>query len=450
MPGKPSKLRELAETLHLKANKDNNTEFSAGTATIGADGKVQPPAAAAPEFSGGTLAQTSDQLDRSPDQGVASDRPEATIGKPADKPAEKERNAAGQFVGEAPAAEKPAKEAQAAGGQAAEAAADALLDPFADYEDVEYEDEDLGTKYTVKARKAEAKAVKDGYVRRSMWNRQINYARKASPVIEKLIANGQLEQILPLLQRALDDTEYGQFVVDGYNRRVSGKPLIEQAIAEAQAAGRQAAPQYDEALAGYNTDVDPFFGKVINDTISPLAKQLTEVRTEFQAFQQQQVAQAQQQARQAQIQAQRVAEFQGAHQDLHQRYPDEFTGNIEADNARMVPIAKYARESGYIDTYGLRSGMILAAGDLRAARADGNSPAAEMVAQIDQVAIKAAQQQAANARTVGSGNANAPRQAPPAPPQKVSTTHPNGKRKTADEFLRDAIAANPALQQAAG
>ncbi len=270
-----------------------------------------------------------------------------------------------------------------------------------------------------------------------MLNRAQTYLGEAKSILEPLITSGNMRQLLPLIQRAQQDPEYAQFVVEAYNRRVAGKPLIEEALAQAQAAGQaQVVPQetFDpNAMQGYGVETDPFLASAL----APLQAKLNEALT----WQQQQQAQAQQVQQQQQQQAREQQELfhqlQGGHQDLAARYPDEFTGDLTRDQARFNQVVQYATQAGYDKLYGVRASLVLAADALRQARSEYSSPAAELLAQNDQALQNAAAIQAASARNVGGG-------APPAPaarqaPKPVAVNRADGTRKSPKEYANEVI-----------
>ena len=121
---------------------------------------------------------------------------------------------------------------------------------------------DLQRKIPIRVPKADATAIKRGYPRQAEFSRLSNRYRQANPVLVDLIESGRIGPILPLLQRALDDKAFGDYVFAGYQRAQQGLPLIEQARAEAAAAGALPAAA-NGAVADLPPELaaDPFAGR---------------------------------------------------------------------------------------------------------------------------------------------------------------------------------------------
>jgi len=398
--------------------------FSAGTVAMDPGGRVVAPDAATdvPAFTAPPAAANDDA-----DAGAALEA--AAAGKPRDPETGKFQPTKAPDQAARPAASAPvAPRTEVQRASAADSAASAILDDWADAEDVEYEG-DGGAKFTVRAKKGEAEQVRRGYMRRAQYDRSTSYLNNYRETLEPLIANGRLQQIMPLLQRALQDPEYGEFVAEAYNRRVKGEPLTPQQAQVLQAVGvpTNAAQSTGNPAEEYGLEADPYLAEALR----PMSNELAELRT-WRAQQTQQAQQATDQQRRVQAdQAQRANEVQWGHYDLVQQFPGRFTGDLERDNAALQPIFRYAQESGYVQSYGIRAAIVLAAKALAEERADTGSPAAAVLSQIDRAQLAAANAQAGAARSVGGGGtaAVAPRrrQAPPAP----AMTDANGKRKPA-------------------
>lgn len=441
-----------------------------------AKGAIQPDADAAslargiPTFSKGTLAldeNTGQPVGATPtlpgftDGGVAipdgvasggavgGNAPSATVGKTAEEllaehqarigangAATPGTAAATAAAGEAaPGAQAPAE--QQAGASAAEAAAEALADAFAEYEEIEVEDADLETKYPIRVPKAYATSAKRGYGRRSTFDRGMSYLKNAEPVLRDLIANGQINQLLPLIQRALNDPAYGDYVLNGYQRAQQGLPLIEQARQEAAAAAvAPPPPATDPAFSGFQ---DPFLGEQMAPVLQRLDtlqqridREDADRRTAAESERQRQVQQQQQNQRAAQ-------DMQLAHQDIARIYP-EARVDLGAKDPLWVKAVQYAKDAGYVDAYGLRAGIVFGAQQAAAIEAERlaatGSPAAAAIAQMEGVQMNLARSQAAAAsRTVGAG---APTQAAPAPPpREPATKNPDGSMKRPEVYMRE-------------
>lgn len=382
--------------------------FSKGTATLDPNtGKPVAPAAhaAAPTFTEGGVA-------------IPDGSPSALpVGTPA------------------PVAEAPAPSAAAvAGAGAAEAAAQAVADAFAEYDEFEVEDADLDLKYPVRVPKQFADSAKRAYPRRAVYDRTVSRYKAVDPVLSALIEDGRMQQILPALQRALNDPAYGEYVWTGYERAQRGLPLMEQARQEAAAAA-VAAP--DPGVGEFALDdPDPFFA----ERVRPLVQRYESLEQKVNSFEQQRVAEQQRAS-----ETQRQNEWRGqqlalAHQDLTARYPGSYTGDLRRDQAVWQRTVEYARDAGYVDAYGPRAALVLA-GDViqrmeQERLAATASPAATALAAAENVHMDLARQQAAAAsRTVGAGAATpAP---PPARPTPPTSFNADGSIKPPAQYLRE-------------
>lgn len=331
--------------------------------------------------------------------------------------------------------EAPAPATQAAGAAAAEAAA---TDIWADAEEFTFDDPDLGVPIPMRVPKQYATPAKRGYQRRSTFDRERQWLRNAEQVLGPLVMDGRINPILPMLQAALNDPDgYGKFVVDAFGRYQRGEPLLEQARAEAAAAGVHpvpaATPGYDPALA------DPFLA----EQLAPVQTQLQTVQQRLEAVERERQTAAEAQRRQ-QSENQRIAnEMIAAHRDLASRYPDRVRLDLGPQDPFWVAAVNQARDARYADQWGIRAGIIFGADkvvEIEQERiAATSSPAATALASMDSRAQELARQQAAaSSRAVGAG---APTQAPPPPvPVRPSPRGPDGKLKPADQYLRESQA----------
>lgn len=322
-----------------------------------------------------------------------------------------------------PVAAAPAP-VEAPDGGAAEPAAGAIARNWDDYEEIDYDDPEAGQTYKVYATKDQAAAVKGGYARRSIMDRHATYLGQAREVLEPLITDGRIQQVLPLLRAAMEDPEYGQFVVDAFNRRQQGLPLT-----PAQAAAVAAAPAVAASNDGADYE-DPF----LKHAIDPLRSELDEIKgiVKSQAQREQEAnEQAQMNARAQQEINQMLAT---THRDLHTHYPDAFQGKWDADKELIGKIYQYANQAGYFQTYGYTPAAFrLAYTELRAARSEASSPAAAVVNQA------AAASAAAPVRSVPTGTAQGggvTRKAPPAP---VVMRRQDGSMISAREFAEQEL-----------
>jgi hypothetical protein len=364
-------------------------------------------------------------------------------GTAAPEAAPKDRDpASGRFVSEAAADVADAAIAPAAaaptGEAAAEGAAAAILerpDPMADYEDVEYEDPDLDKKFTVRVPKDAAAAVRNGYMRRADYSRKTMFLGDLRKTVEPLVGDGRLKAILPLIQRALEDPEYGNFVADAYNRRIAGQSLTPAQAAAAEA-GAAVAATAAPAVAPLSEAEDPFLAEALRPYNERLGKVTSLV--ERMASEEEQRRTQETQARQ-QYDA-RVAVGNQGYQMLCQRYGDEFSGNPEKDRNSFMRAVDYGRASGLFDQYGESpSSIVLAYEDLRRERESASaSPAVAAVAAATERGVARA-----NAASVSTGTPASPPQRKVVPPPPA--TRVNGVAADPKEYARQALQRQAAI-----
>lgn len=342
-----------------------------------------------------------------------------------------QRNDKGQFVSDKPTTDQPTPQAAPTGTAAAEAAAANLLNKD-EYEEIEYEDSDTGEKFVVLAKKDHAPQVKKGYARRSVMDRSARFLSQARPILEPLITDGRMRDILPLIQQAMSDPEYAQFVIEAFNRRVTGQPLAPTAPA-AQAQPQAATPTAQTAIPVLAENEDPYMAQYVN----PITQRLNELDQRTRTFEQHQADERTRQAQRDEQQRRGIAIMQQTHADLSRYYPDEFTGDVNRDQPLLVQAAKFARESGMIATYGESPAtVILAYERLRADRQQAAaSPAAQMLQQVSVVEQQVAR---ANAQAVSPGApaTNTTKKPTPKPP---SVRDAKGNRVDIRDFAAGAL-----------
>lgn len=328
----------------------------------------------------------------------------------------------------APAESKP--QAQE-GAQAAEAAAAQLVD---DYEEFEFEDPDLSTKFKIKAPKQYLEIAKRGYGRRTTYDRAVSFLKNADPALRPLIEDGRMNRILPLLQRALEDEAFGNYVFDGYNRSTKGLPLVEQAVREIQA---QTPPATEP---GFDPSLDPFG---VNEQLKPVLSQFEQLNQKFQTWEQQQATQTQQQQETARRQQAWQANMKGGHEELASMYPDMFDARRGDQDSGYLRAYQCAQDAGYFQRYADPKAALVFGGQLAAQmeaerRAATQSPTAAALAAVDTALLGAAHTEAASAaRAVsGGGAASAPLTAPPAKP---ATTNPDGTLKSREQYMAETL-----------
>ena len=234
----------------------------------------------------------------------------------------------------------------------------------------------------------------------------------ARKVLGGMIESGAFQQISPLIERANSDPEFAQFVVDAYNRRVQGLPLTQaqqQAVEAVQAAAAPA--QAQTPVPALTEEQDPFWAQQMApyntklDEVTNLVKSLAQREAEAQAAQARQVAENQRRANVA---------YQ-AHMELTRRFPDTFKGDLAHDQNEFNRAISYARDAGYLNTYGENPlAIVMGYQDLQRAREEASaSPAAAAIEQAQ--AKRVAQVNAASVPT-GTTKAEPVKKAPPAPP----------------------------------
>jgi hypothetical protein len=319
----------------------------------------------------------------------------------------------------------------------AEAAVEqAAADIWADADEFEFDDPDLeGVKFPIRVPKQFSQTAKRGYGRRQTYDRAVSFLNNANPVLRPLIESGRLNAILPLLQAALENPQYGDYVVSGFERFKRGESLQQAAQREAAAAQAPPQPQFDGAG---NVIEDPFLA----EQMRPVLDRLGQYEQRFSQFEQQQVADRQRQAQQQAENQRVVGEMRSAHQDIATMYPEHADLNRGADDPFWKKAVAYANQAGYVQRYGLVGGVVFGAQQVVALEqerlAATSSPAAAALAQVDARTQHLAAQSAAAARTVGGGAPIQPQ--PPAPPPPLSTIGANGKLKRPDEYLAEVVA----------
>lgn len=407
-----------------------------------AEGKMQPEVAVAPaqvpQFTQGSAS-----VDGStPPPAAGADFKETKVALP--EATETTGGTTPPPVAAAPAVETPPQAAPqttaaaASAVAAADSAAAQVQQAIDDLEDWEFEDPDLNVKIPLKFPKQYSQTVKRAFPRRADYDRLKTRWGEAAPVLEPLIADGRIRQLLPLIQQALADPTYGEYVWNGYQRVQQGlPPMVQQAMQEAARAAAQA-PQ-----AAPTGEEPPLEDPWLNATLAPHLQKVSTLEQRLQTYEQRE---ADRQRQEAEARAQQTAQAQQmmlAHQDLERYYPQNFRTTSGPNDPNWQNALRTAKDYGYIDSYGLRAGIVFGAQkwmELEAERiAATNSPAAQTLQAIDQRQVELAQRQAADAARVAAGGAPAP-SAPPAPMPRPSTKNPDGSLKDKDQYLREVAA----------
>lgn len=343
-------------------------------------------------------------------------QPPAVAAAPAGQPAAPARpTPAGQPA--APAAATP-------GGTAAAVIAPpaGATDPWADTEDITYTDDDTGQTYQVRVPKTSADAVRNGYERRSMLNRKINFLGAHRAWIEPLVTNKQLDQMRPFIERGLSDREFGEEVAKMYQRRTLGLPMIPEGPAGSAAAvalGGPAAPagpagqpnadvQQILAQIDARTDLEDYTKDALKALATPLVGVISNLQSKLDSFQTEAQTERQQQADRVKTQQTNDAnerrlgfEMRTA---LQTYFPTQFTDRTPAND--YVRVLNYAQEAGLFQQYGRNPGTVILAYQQLTSPTGGlqGSPGARSVAEIRSAAEQAAAGAAATiAGTVAPG-----------------------------------------------
>ncbi len=394
--------------------------FSKGTATLDPNtGKPVAPPQAAPEFSTEKVAP----LEGTETTGTTQPQVPATETQPQ------------------AAAPALAPQQQAAGTAAADAAAAQVTDAFAEYEQLDLDEPDFpDVKVPVRVPKQYAQIMKRAFPRRADYDRIRQRWGEAAPILEPLLQDGRIKQVLPLLERALKDPVYGDFVWNGYERMQRGLPPIEQAIQQATQLAQTPPPLPAQTQTpGGEPLVDPFLDEYLRN--DPRFKKLETMEQRFEALERERQAEAQRQQSAQQQQQQQANQMMLAHQDLERMYPGQFSTRNGPTDAGWQKAMQFAKDYGYIGNYDLRAAIIFGAQrwleyetDRLAATA---SPAAQVLEQVDAQAAELARRQAAALAAPGAGGVTQTSMPTP-PPPKPSRYQADGKTlKPAEQFLSE-------------
>lgn len=399
--------------------------FSAGTAALDRDGKpiIKKDQAKVPEFTEGSVAipEGSETQGGAP----AGHSKEELL---AAHQARIDAKAPSEVIEAAPAESVVGQEQST---QAAEAVAEAIADRFAEYDEFEFDDPDLEMKIPVRVPKQYSETAKRGYGRRAALDRAIRYAKEADPTLRPLIENGQLKDILPILQFALSNKEYGEAVATMFQRAQNGLPLIEQAKLEAAAPPPQAAP------VDFGLEDDPFFA----ERVRPLTQRLESFEQRFAREDADREQATQRQQQQAQQNAFRDRQLMEAHQDLAASFPGLFRLDLGPNDPNFRKALHQAKEANYAQRgYDLKASVFFGGqlvSQIEAERlATTGSPTADALREAEMQHGELARREArAAAQTVGKGAITAAPPKPQLPPP--SSRRADGTLKKPDEYLRD-------------
>jgi hypothetical protein len=208
------------------------------------------------------------------------------------------------------------------------------VDPWAEYEEIEVEDD--GGSYRVRAPKEYARKVRDGFVRRSLMDRHAGYLAKYRPLLEPLISSGQFEDLATMIafgnQQTPEAEAFRRGMYELFMRAVTGKPV---SFADQVEAKPSQAPQPAE-------DEDDVLG--VRKLIEPLASDLAALKAEYERQQKLARQQAELARMAAEAERQTVAEFASY-------FPGEFTGDPVKDGPALMRVFSYAQNAGMFARY---------------------------------------------------------------------------------------------------
>lgn len=308
----------------------------------------------------------------------------------------------------------------------------AIVDEFADAEDIEYE-ADGGAKLKVRVPKAYSAQVKDAFMRRSDYSKKTHTLGALFTALPPNIDAQTLNDVSKMIKASFDDPAYGKVVREAYIRRMEGKALTwsdQQALA---AAGVAAAPV--EQIEEYE---DPIVAATLDKKLKPFLDWQNE----------QKAAQAKQtETQQQQWQARQSGEALASsiRWALSTEHPGEFSHLPTNENdANIAALGKWAEENGLIDLYGYTPSMFVIARQKRGATAAPvQSTAAATIRDIKDAATQRGNAIAAEvANRVAPGGTSMGHAAQPTPSNRVGTRTKDGKPKDARQFVREAFAAS--------
>lgn len=297
-------------------------------------------------------------------------------------------------------------------------------DPWAEYEEIEYEDED-GSKIPVRAQKSSAQKIKDAYAMKRAMTRATHYASRYRGTIEPLITSGRFEPYAQYIQLAETNPRFAQGVAEIARRAAYNLPMPWEERPQAQPTnGATAMPE------GAEEYLDPRAAA----EIQRLNGRLQQYDQRFAQFDQSQ--QMQQRAAGEAKQMMDTITY-----ELRARYPSEFTGDLAKEGQELQRIWSEAQRLGYAlqverDPYAYPT-VILMTKELLEARKGAIPPT--NVPSVVAAAQAQAQEAAKNlrlqtARTTGGGSAAQPAPVKIQPPEP---RYKDGRRKPVDVFAKE-------------
>lgn len=297
-------------------------------------------------------------------------------------------------AGAQPAAAPPAAAAPAPGTAVITPPVGAAADPWAETEDVTYEDTDTGQSYIVRAPKSYAEQVKNGYTRRSMLNRNTNWLARHRATIEPLIADNQFEALVPFIERGRTDREFAEYVNQAYQRRVNGLPLNVTPPAGTPPAA-VTAPGVAPAGGGVDInamyaeldkrdDIDAYTKESVKALVAPFMGIVGTLQQQIETDRQtraetERVASENRQRQQTNYESERQLGFQ-MRRALQTYFPGEFNERTPVE--QYTRVLEYAQQSNLFKDYGRTPGTIVLAYQQLQSPTGGISPAGATVAEI--------------------------------------------------------------------
>ena len=227
------------------------------------------------------------------------------------------------------------------------AAPEAPPDPWADYDELEIDDDDVGEKYKIRAPKSVAAKVKNGYARKSAMSRATGYLSKYKTLLEPLITSGRFDTVAQIIELGERPDAVGEnfrnAMYEAYYRATMGRPLT---FADQVAAAQAAAPQPVAQPTPQDDPNDPLGLKaLVQEAVAPVAKDAAS----FKAWQENQEKQAQMRAWYDNT---RIQASNQTYRDFSQMFPDQFSGNEQQDWPNMQRVFNYAKNAGWFEREG--------------------------------------------------------------------------------------------------
>jgi hypothetical protein len=221
--------------------------------------------------------------------------------------------------------------------------------------------------------KTDADKVRDGYVRRSMLNRNTNWLNRHRTWIEPLITNQGFDALAPLIERGLSNQPFAEAIQQLYVRSISGLPLDGPTIAAAAAAvpASIAAAPADGGLDPQtiideiqnNPNIDELTKAGMLALVVPVVKVAQAQNARIQTYEtQQRTQQEAQQRTQQQTRQQQDAERQlgsEMRRALQEYFPTEFTQTTPGE--KYMQVLRFASSSGMFQRYGRTPGTVVLA-----------------------------------------------------------------------------------------